>query len=45
MPEAVVAEAKKAGCKSIAYTYSDPVAFYEYTLDTSTIARQKGSKT
>jgi len=44
MPEAVVTEAKKAGCKSIAYTYSDPVAFYEYTLDTSTIARQQGIK-
>jgi pyruvate formate lyase activating enzyme len=44
MPDAVVAEAKKAGCKSIAYTYSDPVAFYEYTLDTSILARQEGIK-
>jgi pyruvate formate lyase activating enzyme len=44
MPEAVVASAKKAGCKSIAYTYSDPVAFYEYTLDTSTLARRQGVK-
>ena len=44
MPEAVVAEARKAGCRSIAYTYSDPVAFYEYTLDTSTLARQEGIK-
>ncbi len=44
MPEAVVAEAKKAGCRSIAYTYSDPVAFYEYTLDTSILARQEGLK-
>ncbi len=42
MPEAVVAEAGKAGCRSIAYTYSDPVAFYEYTLDTSMLARQEG---
>lgn len=44
MPEAVVNEAKKAGCKSIAYTYSDPVAFYEYTLDTSSLARHQGIK-
>jgi pyruvate formate lyase activating enzyme len=44
MPEAVVAEAKKAGCTSIAYTYSDPVAFYEYTLDTSILARAQGIK-
>ncbi len=44
MPEEVVAEAKKASCRSIAYTYSDPVAFYEYTLDTSMLARQEGLK-
>lgn len=44
MPEKVVEEAKKAKCRSIAYTYSDPVAFYEYTLDTSILARQQGIK-
>jgi pyruvate formate lyase activating enzyme len=42
MPEIVVANAEKAGCKAIAYTYSDPVAYYEYTLDTSMLARQAG---
>ena len=44
MPDAVVAETKKAGCHAIAYTYSDPVAYYEYTLDTSMLARQEGIK-
>jgi pyruvate formate lyase activating enzyme len=44
MPDVVVAEAKKANCKAIAYTYSDPVAYYEYTLDTSAIAKQQGIK-
>jgi pyruvate formate lyase activating enzyme len=44
MPDAVVVEAKKANCKAIAYTYSDPVAYYEYTLDTSILARQQGIK-
>jgi len=44
MPEVVVSEAKKAKCHSIAYTYSDPVAFYEYALDTSIIARKQGVK-
>jgi pyruvate formate lyase activating enzyme len=44
MPEFVVQEAKKNDCKSIAYTYSDPVAFYEYTFDTSKIAREQGIK-
>jgi pyruvate formate lyase activating enzyme len=43
-PDAVVKEAIKAGCPSIAYTYTDPVAYYEYTLDTATIARQQGIK-
>lgn len=42
MPESVVREAIKNKCASIAYTYSDPVAFYEYTLDTSMLARQEG---
>jgi pyruvate formate lyase activating enzyme len=28
--------------KSIAYTYSDPVAFYEYMIDTSILAKKHG---
>jgi len=44
MPERVVEEAIDKNCKSIAYTYSDPVAFYEYTLDTSKLARLQGVK-
>ena len=43
-PEEIVELAQKNNCKSIAYTYTDPVAFYEYTLDTAKIARQKGIK-
>jgi pyruvate formate lyase activating enzyme len=42
MPEKVVEQAKKYRCSSIAYTYSDPVAFYEYTYDTCKIARLNG---
>ncbi len=44
MPLRVVEEAIKAKCASIAYTYSEPVTFYEYTYDTSKIARSKGIK-
>jgi len=44
LPPRVVEEAAKSGCKSIAYTYSEPVTFYEYTYDTSKIARSKGIK-
>jgi len=44
MPERVVEEAVKNNCKSIAYTYSEPVSFYEYVYETSVLARQKGVK-
>ena len=37
-------ECLRSKCESIAYTYSDPVAFYEYTLDTAKIAKQEGIK-
>lgn len=43
-PEAVAAEALRRRCLSIAYTYSDPVIFYEYVYDTAEIARAKGLK-
>ena len=41
-PEAVVRNALEARCRSIAYTYSDPIIFYEYCLDTSRLAHQNG---
>lgn len=44
MPDMAVREAKLNQCRSIAYTYSDPVAFYEYTLDTAMLARAQGIK-
>jgi pyruvate formate lyase activating enzyme len=43
-PEAVVAEAVKSRCSSIAYTYSEPNIFYEYVMDTATLARERGIK-
>ncbi len=44
MPEKVVEEAKKYKSKSIAYTYSEPIIFYEYVYDTAKIARLQGIK-
>ena len=44
MPEQVVEEAKKYGAKSIAYTYSEPIVFYEYVYDTAKLARIDGVK-
>jgi len=41
-PEKVVELALEKGCESIAYTYTEPVIFYEYMLETSKLARAKG---
>lgn len=44
MPDALVAKALVSNCRSIAYTYSEPISFYEYTLDSAKLARQEGIK-
>jgi len=44
MPDQVVEEALKYHTRSIAYTYSEPIVFYEYVYDTAKIARLKGLK-
>jgi len=41
-PEKVVALAKQYKCPSIAYTYTEPVVYYEYTFDTAKLAREAG---
>lgn len=43
-PEQVVEAAIANNCNSIAYTYSEPVVFYEYVLDIARLAKQKGLK-
>ncbi|MCK4630828.1 MAG: AmmeMemoRadiSam system radical SAM enzyme, partial [Bacteroidales bacterium] len=40
MPDKVIEAAIENNCESIAYTYSEPVTFYEYTYDTSILARE-----
>ncbi|MEA3462694.1 MAG: AmmeMemoRadiSam system radical SAM enzyme [Bacteroidota bacterium] len=42
MPADVIRDCKSYKCSSIAYTYTDPVAFYEYTFDTAKMARMAG---
>jgi pyruvate formate lyase activating enzyme len=42
MPPKVVEECLANGCTSIAYTYSEPITFYEYMYDTALLARAKG---
>ncbi len=41
-PEAVAGRAEAAGCPSIAYTYTEPVVYFEYMFDTAVQARRKG---
>ncbi len=44
MPDKVIEAAIKNNCESIAYTYSEPITFYEYTYDTAILARNAGIK-
>ncbi len=41
-PDDVASLARQHGCPSIAYTYSEPVVYYEYTYDCSVKARAAG---
>jgi len=40
MPADVVAQCQQSQCESIAYTYSEPITFYEYAYDTAKLARK-----
>lgn len=44
MPQDVVKAAKRYNCQTIAYTYNDPIVYYEYALETAKIARKEGLK-
>jgi len=41
-PQEVVSSAEAAGCRSIAYTYTEPTIFFEYAYDTARLARDAG---
>jgi pyruvate formate lyase activating enzyme len=43
-PEILVPEAKHRGIESIAFTYSEPVIFYEYMFETARLAKEQGVK-
>jgi len=44
MPAKVMEEAVQNSCRSVAYTYSEPIAFYEYMFDTAKFVRARGLK-
>ena len=41
-PADVIEAARKAGARSIAYTYTEPITFFEYMIDTARLAREAG---
>jgi pyruvate formate lyase activating enzyme len=43
-PETIAAVARDLGCRSVAYTYNDPVIFMEYAIDTAIACRERDIK-
>jgi len=41
-PDEIVRLAQNTGCRSIAYTYTEPTIFYEYAFDTALRAKEAG---
>ncbi|HRZ11720.1 MAG TPA: AmmeMemoRadiSam system radical SAM enzyme [Kiritimatiellia bacterium] len=44
-PEEIARAARRAGCRSVAFTYNDPVIFLEYAVDAAEACRREGIKT
>lgn len=44
-PEAIADAALAANCRSVAFTYNDPVIFLEYAVDVAAACRERGLKT
>ena len=43
-PELIARAAQELGCRSIAYTYNDPVIFHEYAIDVAKACHEVGVK-
>ncbi len=41
-PERIAIAAKSSGCRSVAFTYNDPVIFHEYAIDVADACRELG---
>jgi pyruvate formate lyase activating enzyme len=44
-PEAIAQAAVASGCRSVAFTYNDPVIFLEYAVDVAQACRARGIRT
>jgi len=45
VPEAIAEAARASGCRSVAFTYNDPVIFLEYAVDVAQACRKRGIRT
>jgi pyruvate formate lyase activating enzyme len=43
-PETIARAAEELGCRSVAYTYNDPVIFHEYAIDVAKACQQRNIK-
>ena len=43
-PETIARAAQKLGCRSVAFTYNDPVIFHEYAIDVAQACHERGLK-
>lgn len=43
-PERIARAAEELGCRSVAYTYNDPVIFHEYAIDVAQACHERGIK-
>jgi pyruvate formate lyase activating enzyme len=44
-PELIARVASESGCRSVAFTYNDPVVFHEYAIDVAAACRERGLRT
>ena len=44
-PETIARAAESTGCRSVAFTYNDPVIFHEYAQDVATACHERGIRT
>jgi pyruvate formate lyase activating enzyme len=43
-PELIARVAEELGCRSVAFTYNDPVIFHEYAIDVAAACQERGIK-
>lgn len=41
-PEELVRRAIETGCRGLAFTYTEPIVYFEYLVDTAALARKRG---